>query len=105
MRADTAKAMNAKNSILIAATEESVKMLSLFSLILFVSGTADDAADNNMYATTCNSHQKVRIQSISCLTIDSQSRTSLQGFGSEVRAQSQKALFSLFIQFKLHVHL
>lgn len=58
MRADTARAKNAKNSMLIAATEESVNMLSLFSLILLVSGTADDAADNNMYAITCNSPPK-----------------------------------------------
>lgn len=55
MIADTAIARNAINSMPIAAAEESVNMLSLFSLILFVSGTADEAADSNKYAINCNS--------------------------------------------------
>lgn len=55
MIAETARARNAMNSMLIAEAEESVNMLSLFSLILFVSGTADDAADSNKYAINCNS--------------------------------------------------
>lgn len=55
MIADTAIARNATNSMPIADAEESVNMLSLFSLILFVSGTADEAADSNKYAINCNS--------------------------------------------------
>lgn len=62
MTAEIAIARNAKNSILIADAEESVNMLSLFSLILFVSGTADDAEDINKYAATCNSMQGLNIQ-------------------------------------------
>lgn len=53
MRADKASAKNAKNSMLMAEAEESVNMLSEFSLILFVTGTADDAADINKYAQIC----------------------------------------------------
>lgn len=37
----------------IAEAEESVNILSLLSLILFVKGTADDADDINKYAITC----------------------------------------------------
>lgn len=37
----------------IADAEESVNMLSLFCLILFVRGTAEDAADNNRYEMIC----------------------------------------------------
>ena len=54
MRAENANTRNAKNSMLIAAAEASVNMLSPPSLMLFVNGTADDAADINKYATTCN---------------------------------------------------
>lgn len=53
MRADSAREMNAKNSMLMAADEESVNMLSAPSLILFVIGTAEDAADINKYAHIC----------------------------------------------------
>ena len=48
--ADEARMMKAKNSKLMQAAKESVKMLSAPSLILFVCGTADDAADINRYA-------------------------------------------------------
>lgn len=68
MIADTAIARNAINSMPIAAAEESVNMLSLFSLILFVSGTADDAADNKKYATTCNSKKKRSKNSINFMS-------------------------------------
>lgn len=40
--------------MLIAVAEESVNMLSEPSRILFVKGTADEAADINKYATICN---------------------------------------------------
>lgn len=53
MRAENASARNAKISMLIAAAEESVNMLSAPSRILFVMGMADDAADINKYATIC----------------------------------------------------
>lgn len=56
--AETATEKKAKNAILIAEAEESVNMLSLFSLILFVKGTADDAADMSRYATICHSKKK-----------------------------------------------
>lgn len=51
MSAENASVMNAKNSMLIAAEEESVNMLSAPCRILFVKGIADDAADINKYAT------------------------------------------------------
>lgn len=53
MRAENASTRNAKISMLIAAAEESVNMLSAPSRILFVMGMADDAADINKYATIC----------------------------------------------------
>lgn len=55
MIADAAIARNATSSTPIADAEESVNMLSLFSLIRFVRGTADEAADSNKYAINCNS--------------------------------------------------
>lgn len=55
MIADTPRARNATNSMPIDDAEESVNMLSLFSLILFVNGTADEAADSNKYAINCKS--------------------------------------------------
>lgn len=54
MRDGNANEKKAKNSMLIADTEASVNMLSAPSLILFVKGTADEAADINKYATICN---------------------------------------------------
>lgn len=53
MMDEDASAKNAKNSILMAAAEESVNMLSIPSLILFVNGMAVDAADINKYAQIC----------------------------------------------------
>lgn len=53
MRADIASTKNAKNSMLMAAADESVNILSPPSLILFVTGTADDPADINKYAVIC----------------------------------------------------
>lgn len=55
MRAETAREKNAKNSMLIAEAEESVNMLSAPSLKLFVTGTAEDAADMSKYAIACDS--------------------------------------------------
>ena len=52
--ADRASDRNAKKDMLISEAEESVKMLSCPSLILFVNGIAEDADDINRYATTCN---------------------------------------------------
>lgn len=57
MRADKPNEKNAKNAILIADAEESVNILSAPSRILFVKGTADEAADSNKYATICKSHR------------------------------------------------
>lgn len=54
MSADTAKQMNAKMDMQMAVLEESVNILSEFSLILFVIGIAEDADDNNRYAMICN---------------------------------------------------
>lgn len=48
--ADNPRMKNARNSMLIHAAEESVNMLSAPSLILFVIGTAAEAADINRYA-------------------------------------------------------
>jgi hypothetical protein len=42
IRADIASDTNARNPILMAASEDSVNMLSAPSLILFVKGTAED---------------------------------------------------------------
>lgn len=53
MRADKPSEKNAKNSILIAAAEESVNMLSPPRRMLFVKGTPAEAADSNKYATIC----------------------------------------------------
>lgn len=53
MRADKPSEKNAKNSILIADAEESVNMLSAPFRMLFVNGTAAEAADSNKYATIC----------------------------------------------------
>ena len=49
-----------------AAAEESVNILSVPSLILFVIGTADDAADTNRYATICNPQHffKVHVETV-----------------------------------------
>ncbi|PON94362.1 hypothetical protein TorRG33x02_098360 [Trema orientale] len=44
-RADKASVKKAKNAMLMAEAEESVNMLSCDSLILFVNGTAEEAAD------------------------------------------------------------
>lgn len=44
---DKASTKNAKNAILMAAAEASVNMLSAPSRILFVKGTAVEAADIN----------------------------------------------------------
>lgn len=60
--AETATEKKAKNAILIAAAEESVNMVSMFSLSLVVKGTADDAADMSRYATICHSKNKKKIQ-------------------------------------------
>lgn len=53
MRADKAREKKAKNSILIAEADESVNMLSAPRRMLFVNGTAAEAADSNKYATIC----------------------------------------------------
>lgn len=53
---DNPRMKNAKNSMLMQAAEASVKMLSAPSLILFVIGTADDAADTNRYAVIYKIH-------------------------------------------------
>lgn len=50
MRADNARAKNAKNSMLTAAAEESVNLSSAPFRNLFVKGTADEAADTSKYA-------------------------------------------------------
>lgn len=47
MRADKANVKKARNAMLMAEAEESVNMLSCDSLSLFVTGTADEAADIN----------------------------------------------------------
>lgn len=52
--AERANDRNAKKDMLIAEAEESVKMLSCPSLILFVNGIAADAEDIKRYATNCN---------------------------------------------------
>jgi hypothetical protein len=54
MRADAAKQKNARTDILMAADEASVNILSPPSLILFVSGIAEDADDIKRYAIICN---------------------------------------------------
>uniref|UniRef100_A0A803QFC7 WRKY domain-containing protein n=1 Tax=Cannabis sativa TaxID=3483 RepID=A0A803QFC7_CANSA len=46
-RADKAKVKKARKAMLMEEAEVSVNMLSCDSLILFVNGTADEAADNN----------------------------------------------------------
>lgn len=48
-----AKETKAKMAMLIAAAEASVNTLSAPSLILFVKGIAEEAADINKYATVC----------------------------------------------------
>jgi hypothetical protein len=52
--ADNASAKNARNVMLMAAAEASVNMLSDPSLMRFVKGTAEDAADIKRYAIICN---------------------------------------------------
>lgn len=52
-RAASASAKNAKKAMLMAEDEESVNIVSDPSLILFVNGTAADAADINRYAIIC----------------------------------------------------
>lgn len=47
MRADNASAMKAKNSMLMAAAQESVNILSAPTLILSVIGIPAEAADIN----------------------------------------------------------
>lgn len=66
--AETATEKKAKNAILIAAAEESVNMVSMFSLSLVVKGTADDAADMSRYATICHSKNKKKFNLITSLT-------------------------------------
>lgn len=55
MAADKAKDKKAKKDIVTEAANESVKEESEPSLILFVIGTAVDAADISRYATLCTS--------------------------------------------------
>lgn len=50
MTDEHATTRNASSDILIAAADESVKMLSAPSRILFVNGIAEEADDNNKYA-------------------------------------------------------
>jgi hypothetical protein len=63
MRADAAKQKNARTDMLIAADEASVNILSPPSLILFVSGIAEDADDIKRYAIICKKKKFVNIQS------------------------------------------
>ena len=53
MMDEHARTRNARSDKLIAAADESVKMLSAPSRILFVSGIAEEADDNNKYAIIC----------------------------------------------------
>jgi hypothetical protein len=61
MRADAAKQKNARTDMLIAADEASVNILSPPSLILFVSGIAEDADDIKRYAIICNNKKSLSI--------------------------------------------
>lgn len=63
MSADSANEKKAKKAMLIPAAEESVNMLSAFSLNLFVKGTAEDAADINRYAIICSSITQISLLS------------------------------------------
>ena len=54
MMADSARHKKAKKAMLMAADEASVNILSAPFLILFVNGTAEDAADTKRYAIICN---------------------------------------------------